>query len=99
MNFGDSSLYRTIIEILEDQELLSSFLKSVIKDGRSKVFIGSEKGMPSGFSLVAAPYYKGNSYGSLGVFGPTRMNYSKIIPLVNYTAKMVTKRVNGEITE
>lgn len=99
LNFGDSSLYKTIIEILEDQELLSSFLKSVIKEGRSKVFIGSEKGMPRGFSLVAAPYYKGNSYGSLGVFGPTRMNYSKIIPLVNYTAKMVTKRVNGEITE
>ncbi len=99
LNFGDSSLYKTIIEILEDQELLSSFLKSVVEAGHSKVFIGSEKGMPSGFSLVAAPYYKGSSYGSLGVFGPTRMNYSKIIPLVNYTAKMVTKRVNGEITE
>ena len=100
LSFGDSSLYKTIIEILEDQEFLSSLLKSVVKDGRSKVFIGSEKGMPRGFSLVAAPYYKGNSYGSLGVFGPTRMNYSKIIPLVNYTAKMVTKRVNdGEITE
>jgi len=99
INFGDSTLYRTIIEILEDQKLLSSLLKSVVRDGRSKVFIGSEKGMPHGFSLVAAPYYKGNSYGSLGVFGPTRMNYSKIIPLVNYTARMVTKRVNGDIME
>lgn len=99
LSLADSGLYKTIIEILEDQELLSSFLKSVVKDGRSKVFIGSEKGMPSGFSLVAAPYSKGNSCGSLGVFGPTRMNYSKIIPLVNYTAKMVTRRVNGEITE
>ncbi|MCY4261848.1 MAG: heat-inducible transcriptional repressor HrcA [Candidatus Dadabacteria bacterium] len=99
LNFGDSALYRIIIEILEDHELLSGFLKSVVRDGRSKVFVGSEKGMPSGFSLVAAPYYKGNSYGSLGVFGPTRMDYSKIIPLVNYAAKMVTKRVNGETSE
>ena len=99
LNLGDSGLYKTIIEILEDQELLSSLLKSVVKDGTSKVFVGSEKGMPRGFSLVAAPYCKGNSYGSLGVFGPSRMDYSRIIPLVNYTAKMVTKRVNGEITE
>ena len=99
LNLGDSGLYKTIIEILEDQELLSGLLKSVVKDGSSKVFVGSEKGMPRGFSLVAAPYGKGNSYGSLGVFGPSRMDYSRIIPLVNYTAKMVTKRVNGEITE
>ena len=99
LDFADSSHYKTIIEILEDHELLSSFLKSVVRDGHSKVFVGIEKGMPSGFSLVAAPYCKGNSYGSLGVFGPTRMNYSKIIPLVNYAAKMVTKRINGEITE
>ncbi len=97
LDFGDSGLYKTIIEILEDQELLSSLLKSVVKDGSSKVFVGSEKGMPRGFSLVAAPYCKGNSYGSLGVFGPSRMDYSRIIPLVNYTAKMVTKRVNGEL--
>ena len=99
LDFADSSHYKTIIEILEDHELLSSFLKSVVKEGRSKVFVGLEKGMPSGFSLVAAPYCKGSSYGSLGVFGPTRMNYSKIIPLVNYAAKMVTKRINGEIAE
>ncbi len=99
LNFPDSSHYKTIIEILEDHELLSSFLKSVVRDGRSKVFVGLEKGMPSGFSLVAAPYCKGSSYGSLGVFGPTRMNYSKIIPLVDYAAKMVTKRINGEIAE
>ena len=99
LNFGDSGVYKTIIEILEDQELLSGLLKSVVEDGSSKVFIGSEKGMPRGFSLVAAPYYKGNSYGSLGVFGPSRMDYSRIIPLVNYTARMVTKRVNGETTE
>ena len=99
LDFADSSHYKTIIEILEDHELLSSFLKSVVRDGRSKVFVGLEKGMPSGFSLVAAPYCKGSSYGSLGVFGPTRMNYSKIIPLVNYAAKMVTKRINGEISE
>ena len=99
LDFADSSHYKTIIEILEDHELLSSFLKSVVREGRSKVFVGLEKGMPSGFSLVAAPYCKGSSYGSLGVFGPTRMNYSKIIPLVNYAAKMVTKRINGEIAE
>ncbi len=99
LNFADSSLYKTIIEVLEDQQLLSNLLKSVVRDGRLKVFIGSEQEMPKGFSLVAAPYCKGKSYGSLGVFGPTRMNYSKIIPLVNYTAKMVTKRVNGEKTE
>lgn len=96
LSFADSGVYKTIIEILEDQELLSELLESVVREGRSGVFIGSEKGMPGGFSLVAAPYCKGNSYGSLGVFGPLRMDYSKIIPIVNYTARVVTKRVNGE---
>ncbi len=94
LSYTNYALYKTIIKILEDQELLSNLLKSVVEDGRSKVFIGSDKGMPEGFSLVAAPYSKGQSYGSLGVFGPTRMNYSKIIPFVNYTAEMVTRRVN-----
>lgn len=99
LSFADSRLYKTIVEILEDQELLSELLESVVREERSKVFVGSEKGMPGGFSLVAAPYSKGNSCGSLGVFGPIRMNYPRIIPLVNCAAKMVTKMVNGEAAQ
>lgn len=99
LSFADSRLYKTIVEILEDQELLSGLLESVVRDGCRGVFVGSEKGIPRGFSLVAAPYSKGNSCGSLGVFGPMRMNYSRIIPLVDCAAKTVTKMVNGEAAQ
>ncbi len=95
LNIGNTKFYENILEVLEEQDLLSSLLESVVEDSCTKVFIGSQNGIPDGLSLVAAPYNKGKSYGSLGVFGPSRMNYSKIIPIVSYAAKVVTKVVNG----
>lgn len=100
LNIKDTKFYENILEVLEEQELLSRLLESVVEDSSTKVFVGSQNGFPKGLSLVAAPYSKGKSYGSLGVFGPSSMNYSKIIPIVSYTARVVTKVVNGgEIDE
>jgi len=42
-------------------------------------------------SIITAPYTMGNVDGLLGVIGPMRMSYRKIIPLVDYTAKIITK--------
>jgi heat-inducible transcriptional repressor len=59
------------------------------------VFVGSEIGVMEGYSLVAAPYGGGRKLGTLGVLGPVRMNYSKIIPLVDYTARVVSEIIAG----
>ena len=43
-------------------------------------------------SIIASPYTSGEeTLGTIGVIGPTRMDYSKIIPLVDYTAKLLSK--------
>ena len=58
-----------------------------------RIFIGSENKLfsLSGSSIVAAPYAdaKGKVVGVIGVIGPTRLNYARIVPMVDYTARVV----------
>ncbi|WP_438994128.1 heat-inducible transcriptional repressor HrcA [Pseudemcibacter sp.] len=60
-----------------------------------RIFIGSENNLfsLSGSSVIAAPYMdeKNNLLGVIGVIGPTRLNYARIIPMVDYTAKTIGK--------
>lgn len=60
-----------------------------------KIFIGSENKLfsLSGSSLIVAPYHNAQEHivGVLGVIGPTRINYARIIPMVDYTAKALTR--------
>ena len=64
-----------------------------------RIFIGSENKLfsLSGSSMIAAPFRDGQQKiaGVLGVIGPTRLNYGRIVPLVDYTARIVTKLVGG----
>ena len=66
------------------------------KDGRGVLlFIGAENNLfsLSGSSLVDSPYMNGANkiVGVLGVIGPTRLNYARIVPMVDYTARVVSK--------
>ncbi|NRA88301.1 MAG: heat-inducible transcriptional repressor HrcA, partial [Rhizobiales bacterium] len=58
-----------------------------------RIFIGAENNLfsMSGSSLVVSPYHDENKnvIGVLGVIGPTRLNYERIVPVVDYTAKMI----------
>jgi heat-inducible transcriptional repressor len=58
-----------------------------------RIFIGSENNLfsLSGSSMIAAPFRDGKQkiVGVLGVIGPTRLNYARIVPIVDYTAKVV----------
>jgi heat-inducible transcriptional repressor len=58
-----------------------------------RIFIGSENKLfsLSGSSLIVAPFHDQSSkiVGVLGVIGPTRLNYARIIPMVDYTARLV----------
>jgi heat-inducible transcriptional repressor len=64
-----------------------------------RVFIGSENQLfsLSGSSLVVAPYMNAERrvVGALGVIGPTRLNYARVIPVVDYTARIVGRVLDG----
>jgi heat-inducible transcriptional repressor len=64
-----------------------------------RIFIGSETRLfsLSGSSVIAAPYMTGRRkvVGAIGVIGPTRLNYARVIPLVDYTARMLGRMLDG----
>jgi heat-inducible transcriptional repressor len=64
-----------------------------------RIFIGSENKLfsLSGSSTIVAPYMDsaGHIVGVIGVIGPTRLNYARVIPMVDYTAKLVGKLLAG----
>ena len=72
--------------------------RSELADG-VRLFIGSENKLfsLSGSSTIIAPYRDsaGRILGVIGVIGPTRLNYARIIPMVDYTAKVVSKMLAG----
>jgi heat-inducible transcriptional repressor len=83
--FDDLEQKRDVIELL-----------TAAKDGEGvKIFIGSESNLfsLSGSSVIAAPYRDETRkiVGVLGVIGPTRLNYAKVIPIVDYTAEVVSR--------
>lgn len=64
-----------------------------------QIFIGAETHLSQmeGLSIITSTYLTGkNTLGVLGVIGPTRMGYAKVIPIVDYTAKLVSRLLEGE---
>ncbi|MGQ0794113.1 MAG: heat-inducible transcriptional repressor HrcA [Deltaproteobacteria bacterium] len=91
--------FRELFKTFEERDFLVEILDKVMKEDGTKVFVGSTMGI-AGYSLVAASYGKDRRLGTLGVFGPMYMDYSEIIPLVDYTAGIVTKIVSeGEYND
>lgn len=92
--FLDVERMKEIFRAFEEKSRLVQLLDKSLKAEGIHIFIGCETGSSefNGCSLIAASYgIEGNISGSLGVIGPTRMDYSRIIPLVDYTAKLVEK--------
>lgn len=86
----DLAKLRRLLAALEQKSLMLRILDLSMKDDGLHIYMGSEckMGGLEGLSLVTAPYGPdGANLGTLGVIGPIRMNYSKIIPLVDYTAQ------------
>ncbi|MDO8446952.1 MAG: heat-inducible transcriptional repressor HrcA [Deltaproteobacteria bacterium] len=92
--FLDVERMKEIFRAFEDKSRIVHLLDKSLKAEGIHIFIGCETGSSefNGCSLIAASYgIEGNISGSLGVIGPIRMDYSRIIPLVDYTAKLVEK--------
>jgi heat-inducible transcriptional repressor len=91
--FNQLNQIRDLFQALDTKESLLAILDASIKGDGVQIFIGSENNLfsHSGCSMVVAPYHNSSEkiIGAIGVIGPTRMNYGKIIPLVDYTAKIV----------
>lgn len=94
---ADIELLKHLFEDLETQEGLMQLLDLAEHGSGVRIFIGSENRLfsLSGSSLVVAPYRDNNSrvIGALGVIGPTRLNYARIVPMVDYTAQVISRMI------
>ncbi len=90
---ADLERVRRLFDDLEKSEKLLNVLDLANMGEAVRIFIGSENPLfsLSGSSLIVAPYMKGGRsvVGALGVIGPTRLNYARVIPVVDYTARAV----------
>ena len=94
----DLERVRSLFEDLEQKEQLISLLDGV-RDGQGmRIFIGAETRLfsLSGSAVIAAPYMTGSQkvVGAIGVIGPARLNYARVIPLVDYTARVLGQVIN-----
>ena len=94
---ADLEQIRALFEALETKETLSNLIASADTAEGVQIFIGSDNTLfgLSGCSMVVGPYHDSEKsiVGAIGVIGPTRMNYSRIIPMVDYTAKLVGRLI------
>lgn len=89
--FTEKNLWESVIGLIEDKrELIHLFNRQV---QRTEVTIGVEHGdrrlLP--FTIITAPYNRGKDLGTLGIVGPTRMHYQRVLPLVDTMAKMMSQ--------
>jgi heat-inducible transcriptional repressor len=84
---------KVLLRTLEEKDLLVRLLDRTLAAPGICVFIGAEANLAdlTDISVVAAPYGgEGRALGTIGVIGPSRMNYSRVIPLVDFTAEMIS---------
>ncbi len=92
--FADPAMMRELLRALDDKTALLDLLERALTQSEVIVSIGSESfdARLSGLSVVASPYISGaHPLGSLAVVGPVRMDYERVIPLVSYTARALSR--------
>jgi heat-inducible transcriptional repressor len=94
----DLERIRLLFDELENKRDLVQLLGLAEEADGVRIFIGSENKLfsLSGSSLIVSPYMDTQQrvVGVLGVIGPTRLNYARVIPMVDYTAKLVGRLIN-----
>ena len=95
--FASGDQMRSLIELTETRTQLAQLLRGRKQTAGVQITIGSENGvtLPGGLTVVTAEYTAGSLSGVIGVIGPTRMPYEKIISLVSHTSSLVTELLDG----
>jgi heat-inducible transcriptional repressor len=93
--FSDARTMRGIIELIEDKDIIVHLLQKTQSDDRVLISIGSENPdtRAKDLSVLASSYRTSTISGKLGVIGPTRMDYSKMKSLVEFTAKVISRHL------
>jgi heat-inducible transcriptional repressor len=94
----DVKRMRTLFRALDEKHKLLSLLDRVQRAREMQIFIGAESEFSSqgDVTLIASPYGTGDAVvGTVGVIGPTRMNYQRVIPLVQFTAQVLSRVLTG----
>jgi heat-inducible transcriptional repressor len=88
-----------LFDDLEHKQQLIGLLDDVREAQAVRIFIGAETRLfsLSGSAVIAAPYMTGQQkvLGAIGVIGPARLNYARVIPLVDYTARVLGRLLNA----
>ncbi|HEV8032971.1 MAG TPA: heat-inducible transcriptional repressor HrcA [Stellaceae bacterium] len=94
---ADLERLRSLFEMLETKETVLRLLDASKKAEGVQIFIGAESHLfgVAGCSVIIAPYQNSREQivGAIGVIGPTRINYARIIPMVDYTAKVIGRLI------
>ena len=95
----DLERVRTLFDDMEQKEQLIGLLDHAREAQGVRIFIGAETRLfsLSGSAVIAAPYMTGRQkvVGAIGVIGPARLNYARVIPLVDYTARVLGRMLDG----
>lgn len=93
----DIERVRSLLDDLENKQSVAALLDNAREAEATRIFIGSENRLfaLSGSSVIAAPYRdrEGKVVGVLGVIGPTRLNYARVVPMVDFTANSLSKLI------
>jgi heat-inducible transcriptional repressor len=95
--FADVERMRALFRALGEKHKLLALLDRVQRAREMQIFIGTESEFSSAgdVTVIASPYGSGEQVlGTVGVIGPTRMNYQRVIPLVNFTAQALSKALD-----
>ncbi len=95
---ADLERARALLGFLEEQENMLNLLDSVGEAEGVQIFIGAENKIfdQTGWSMIISPYKNADEkiIGAIGVIGPTRLDYDRIIPMVDYTSRAVERLVD-----
>ena len=94
---GDIERVRQLLDDLENKQAVAELLDSARAAEATRIFIGSENRLfaLTGSSVIASPYRdrEGRVVGVVGVIGPTRLNYARVVPMVDFTARSLGKLI------
>jgi len=99
--FADVDKIRGLVHAFEEKERLLELLDRTLVASGVQILIGSETNLTgvTDLSVVSSSYQSGSATGSVGVIGPTRMDYAKVVPIVGFTAKAIADVLDGRDPE